>query len=749
MAWPELVLQITGKLKDDFLRLNTYFSTAKAAWDAHVAGTADKHLISSVLNDSSEAGTTAKDALDHNKGRVDAHIAGTADKHSVSNILNDSAETGSTAKDALDHNKGRVDSHVAGITEKHAAQDITYSGGATGADVKSAIDGLQAELTNLSFTGSEHDPLVTAALVDTEGENFGDAETYLHGRLSKWENIVLAETKPVVVFTFDDGYTEDSLTYSILKEYGFVGCFGPIVDNLYVAGKNPIANYYQYQKEGFEICSHSSTHANLGTVVDDSVVDYEYRQSADKLRGLGFAARGLIVPYSSARSEYYAIAAQIYDYILIGGTGLNGKGDFKSNKTLTRISQYNQGVAGSQSLIDQAINDKKLLIFYDHRIGNTGALSEADFRSILDYVKTKSDAGLIKVLNIANAVSYYYGIDLKQRNIPISIKNYAPLVTDSSWVLQDVNTIGAIIAVDSSYTEAVEKITIPANAAVDSVVNFYNTVNLPASLNSLGDRVNIGIDAWPGNSQAAYFNPELDVLFLDSNGNTLQTVTYPFKLQYNAAIQISKLLIPCFLNPGIDINAVKSIKIVFKITVAISPTVSHPISLSNVNITFPNSRYNPVSGSVSTREIVNMNDGNLSGLPHVTWTVLHVDTNAFNTAQYSIPISGSYTLKALRYGRFRVIFNPVYIVSGLPTNSKRFIVCCEKNVSSPTGNNDYRYYKYLADVDSQVLNLMCIYEFVLNVNDTLTLAVFDDNTGAVVSAGTAIKLPFIVEYFSQ
>lgn len=84
--------------------------------------------------------------------------------------------------------------HISGANDKHAAQDITYSGNATGNNIKVAIDNLNTDIGNLSFTGSEHDALVTAAMVDEEGVNFGSegTATYLDGRLKKWEQKLLS-----------------------------------------------------------------------------------------------------------------------------------------------------------------------------------------------------------------------------------------------------------------------------------------------------------------------------------------------------------------------------------------------------------------------------------------------------------------------------------------------------------------------------------------------------------------------------
>lgn len=113
MSLPTFILAVTGKLKNDYLRLNAHFATIKTLWDGHVAGTADKH----------------------------------------------------------------------------AAQHITYTGLASGTEVKTALNSLKSDINNVAAGGAEHDALVTAAFVDSEGVDFGAGGlgTYLDGRLNKWE----------------------------------------------------------------------------------------------------------------------------------------------------------------------------------------------------------------------------------------------------------------------------------------------------------------------------------------------------------------------------------------------------------------------------------------------------------------------------------------------------------------------------------------------------------------------------------
>lgn len=111
------------------------------------------------------------------------HLTGAGERHTAQNIDYTGDMPGNNVKSALDNHIGAVSG------SRHNAQDINYSGSVAGSNVKAAIDNLQGEIQNLSFTGSEHDALVTSALIDQEGEDFGPEgnETYLNGRLLKWE----------------------------------------------------------------------------------------------------------------------------------------------------------------------------------------------------------------------------------------------------------------------------------------------------------------------------------------------------------------------------------------------------------------------------------------------------------------------------------------------------------------------------------------------------------------------------------
>src|SRR5690606_9585162 len=63
--------------------------------------------------------------------------------------------------------------------------------------------------------------------------------------------------KPTFAFIFDDGLTSDVNVFNKFNEYGFKCGFAIITGKL---EKSLIAEYLEYQKQGFEILSHSVTH---------------------------------------------------------------------------------------------------------------------------------------------------------------------------------------------------------------------------------------------------------------------------------------------------------------------------------------------------------------------------------------------------------------------------------------------------------------------------------------------------------
>lgn len=412
----------------------------------------------------------------------------------------------------------------------------------------------------------------------------GKIEEKYSSRLNEVNSQLEHIAKAVLCFTFDDGYKDDALTYSILKEYGFVGSFALITNDIYGDAKNSIENYSMYEKDGFEILSHSASHKKTSTNFDEITLLKEFKLSAEKLRDLGFSCNGFVAPYSTISKNNNNYAKTIYDYILIGGSGLNGKDDFK-NKQLTRVSQYNLGVDSAKLLIDEAINTKKMLIFYDHRIGQSGSLSEAEFRLILDYVKLKVEQGLISVKNVRDAINEFYHISSKFKDKDFSSKNYAgDLLSNTTYTFIE-NTCRATRADDINFRNPTKKLNMPSESSVGSVIKYGETIELPYSFDKLGGRVNFSIDVKIGNSQFNYLSHFLEIDFIGKDGNVIDTQT---KQIYPNNLDFIPFSMTAYNKNGIDIESIYKIRVSYKCILNTQITVVQNFRLACPNVRFVN-----------------------------------------------------------------------------------------------------------------------------------------------------------------
>jgi hypothetical protein len=94
----------------------------------------------------------AEDDIDFNKDAHDAHVAGTAEQHDASDIVNDSSVTGADVDNALDTLKGDIDNIVAGAVEDNAGWFNVNAGGTANAITGtysgiSALTGIKVALT--------------------------------------------------------------------------------------------------------------------------------------------------------------------------------------------------------------------------------------------------------------------------------------------------------------------------------------------------------------------------------------------------------------------------------------------------------------------------------------------------------------------------------------------------------------------------------------------------------------------------
>ena len=387
-------------------------------------------------------------------------------------------------------------------------------------------------------------------------DNVDEIQAQTNAQLSEVEKKII---KPQIVFTFDDGLAGDGTAAELLKEYGMVGCFALIGTNLYKTTSYSLNNYQALEKEGFEIMSHTMNHLDWressALNPTESELSYEYGQATEELRNRGFECRNIVVPFSQLKNSLYNQAKNYCDFILIGGTGLNDLKNIKDRK-LSRINQYQIGLSGCKEHIDKAIQENKMLIFYDHEIGASGSMSKADFEELLQYVKDKVDKGLCEVNTVINATQRMFSYKYPQIQIGAIVDNFFDAFRKTS------ENNCTIEKSKSHYDdEIVDKVTIqPSSSNEDSIAT--TSFSVDSMKGNLGV-VHVNYQIVGSNSHAIRYNFETVVRFETQEGEPLQTYTSKSHTLTQNKKYMSHTV---HVNPGVDLNKIKRVSVSIRIT---------------------------------------------------------------------------------------------------------------------------------------------------------------------------------------
>ena len=271
---------------------------------------------------------------------------------------------------------------------------------------------------------------VKEARVDKNGKSYAKLGDRLDEVDSQLDNI----TKPVISFCFDDGYSEDDLTYSIFKEFGLPCSFALVTD--YSINRRSLDIYRKYSKEGFGINSHTCKHTNLNLDnITKATAQWEIEESKNKMQKLGFYANGLVASNSVIPDKFMDYVRENYDYAFTqywGVVNSSNKGYINDKNydlhKLGRVSLTHNSLDTIKSTIDECVENNGILFFYDHRTGyddGTSHVTEVKLREILTYVKTLVDEDKVLVKNNDDAINYYFKKQLKNEIINFNTKNLA------------------------------------------------------------------------------------------------------------------------------------------------------------------------------------------------------------------------------------------------------------------------------------------------------------------------------------
>ena len=216
--------------------------------------------------------------------------------------------------------------------------------------------------------------------------------------------------KPVINFQFDDGNPTDSEIKSIFDGFG-LKCGFSVPTNV-----SDISKYYAWQKEGFEVLSHSINGETMTNTMDSAEAERRMKESKEKLEELGLNITGWVTPSSSLGSNHLSAVGKYYEFAYTVSLGkFNNDGTqipydtFETDtRKLKRVSLESTTYDNVIAAIDKTILDGGLLTFYAHDFsrGLTGEI----LTSVLNYVKTKIDGGECLVLKPNDAYKHFYSV---------------------------------------------------------------------------------------------------------------------------------------------------------------------------------------------------------------------------------------------------------------------------------------------------------------------------------------------------
>lgn len=240
-----------------------------------------------------------------------------------------------------------------------------------------------------------------------------DAKQIINGRA--FDSLVsaqLEDRKPTFCFIFDDGTSGDANVKTLFDSYGFKCGFALVASSEYTV--NDHKAHLQYQKEGFEILSHSINGTAFSSITNLTTAETNLKSSKSRLEYMGFDIRGWVTPSTTLLEAQMPLVKKYYQYGYghIKDTSENPKYHTFIGKDVRQLERW--GLEGNTlqdtiAMIDTTIANNGYLIFYGHSYPATdNYMTEENMNTILTYLKTKYDNGEIVVGTPRETINYYY-----------------------------------------------------------------------------------------------------------------------------------------------------------------------------------------------------------------------------------------------------------------------------------------------------------------------------------------------------
>jgi len=226
--------------------------------------------------------------------------------------------------------------------------------------------------------------------------------------------IYRAKRKAVFSFIWDDLQDSDQLVYNVFQDFGYLPSYALKTDVLNGTNKDLYVDLYQ---KGCSILAHSVSHPDMSTTsISYANVNIQMVNSKKAIEAYGMRVSGWVTPNSTLHSSFYPLVDKNFGYAFTntGGAFNETVDPLRMSRVGLESAMANHNLANVKAIIDDAITNGKLIVFYGHHLPSTYLnpdttpyLTEADLRDILAYLKTKSDENLCEVLPTDEAIHAY------------------------------------------------------------------------------------------------------------------------------------------------------------------------------------------------------------------------------------------------------------------------------------------------------------------------------------------------------
>jgi len=288
----------------------------------------------------------------------------------------------------------------------------------------------------IDFVGTDYDtvkdnvinalPNKTGLIVDKTGETI-KYEWYFQGKRRNFDlfpYVNIPDNKAYVILRFDDSYDDHYLqAYPLMKARGMVGVIFLWVGRVGISGYLTLDQLKELVEEGWEIASHTQTHTRFDTLTR-AEIESEVRQTKEWVEeNLQSPCITFSYPAFITNDKYgNNVKDLVAKYHPYGCTGTE-LWDGKPSQTIGRyIAVRNDNVANFESLLDDGIAEKKIIICLTHSFGTADfQITEANFEKLLDLIDSKG----LKVVTFRDIASRYSYPFARWKDMPDLEKSYS------------------------------------------------------------------------------------------------------------------------------------------------------------------------------------------------------------------------------------------------------------------------------------------------------------------------------------